>query len=148
MDAVLAWLAAHPLIATLLALQAADIAMGVCLAFGAKRLSSSVTHKGFLRKTGTLIVVGISYLLQRHMPDAPLGHLVCTAFIGQEGLSIVENAALLGVPIPRSLREALAKLQEEKTPKQEAKKRIEVKADSVIVKGRDTTHEIETVRGE
>lgn len=140
------WLVAHPLILTLLIMQLADIAMGVCLACGDGRLASSISHRGMMRKAGTLIVVGIAYLLQRHMPDFPSGHLTATAFIATEGISILENAALLGIPIPAPLARALEKMQEEpETPKRESKRSVTVKTDSVVIRGRDTSHGLDVI---
>ena len=139
------WLIDHPLIMTLLVMMAADVAMGVCLAWGTGTLSSSFSHRGFMRKSGTLIVVGIAYLLQRHMPDFPSGHITCTAFIATEGISILENAALLGIPVPASLVRSLEKMQEPDTPKREAKRSVTVKTDHVEIRSRDTRPEIDTV---
>lgn len=149
METAWQWLTAHPLILTLLIMQVADIAMGVCLACGSGQLASSISHRGMMRKAGTLIVTGIAYLLQRHMPDFPSGHLTATAFIATEGISILENAALLGIPIPAPLARALEKMQEEpETPKRESRRRVTVKTDSVIVTGRDTNPSFNTIRDE
>ncbi|NMD99895.1 phage holin family protein, partial [Selenomonas bovis] len=57
-----------------------------------------------------------------HFVDSATGQqIVCTAvvwfFFGNEGLSILENAAKAGVPIPSKLRATLAQLAEEKTEK-------------------------------
>lgn len=145
MTAAWQWLTAHPLILTLLIMQLADIAMGVCLACGSGQLASSVSHRGMTRKAGTLIVVGIAYLLQRHMPDFPSGHLTATAFIATEGISILENAALLGIPIPANLARALEKMREPETPKREARRTVTVKTDSCVIQGRDTAASIGVV---
>lgn len=145
MDSIASWLVSYPLVMTLLVMMAADIAMGLCLAWGAGELASSVSHRGFMRKAGTLIVVGIAYLLQRHMPDFPSGHLTCTAFIATEGISILENAALLGIPVPASLARALEKMHEPDTPKRDARRSVTVKTNRVEIRSRDTHPEIDTV---
>lgn len=145
MNAGWAWFAANPLITTLFVMMVADVAMGVCLACGEGTVSSSVSHRGMMRKAGSLILVGIAYMLQRLLPDYPFGSGVCMFFIATEGMSVIENGGLLGIPIPKSLSDAFEKLRQDQTPKQQAKRSVTVKTDSVVIRGRDTSHGLDVI---
>lgn len=146
MNAAWQWLAGNPLVVTLLVMQAADIATGICVAIGRKELSSSVSHPGLTRKVVTWIVTGVCYTLQRHLPDLPLGDGAVLLYCATEGLSIVENAALLGVPLPGALVDVLDQMQRSETSKHRAKKPVEIKTNRVVVKGRDTAGEMDVMR--
>jgi toxin secretion/phage lysis holin len=107
-----AWLRGSPLLETLLAFMALDILTGVMLAIVRRELNSSVSAIGACRKVASLAVVGVCVLLQKHMPqEAPIGAFGAIFFIASEGLSILENAALLGVPLPPWLADHLEKLK-------------------------------------
>lgn len=76
-------------------------------------LSSGEAFAGLLKKTITLAVVGLAALLDYAVAqgagvqfEAVTG-ATCLWFIASEGISIVENAASMGVPIPEPLRRAL-----------------------------------------
>lgn len=134
---------AHPLPAILLAFAGADIASGVLIAIGRGELSSSVSHIGLTRKICMLIIVAMCYLMQRIIPDVPLGAIACCLYISKEGLSLVENAILLGVPVPESFIAALEKVHSQRTSPKRAREEIrlqsaEIKADSLVVRSRDT----------
>lgn len=134
---------AHPLPMILIAFSIADIISGVLIAIGRGELSSSVSHVGITRKVCMLIIVAMCYLMQRLIPDVPLGAISCCLYISKEGLSLVENAILLGVPVPDAFIEALEKVHSRGTSPKRAREEIrlqsaEIKADSLVVKSRDT----------
>src|SRR5690606_14741364 len=108
------WLRSVPLIETLLAFMAADIASGFALAIVRRELNSSASILGFCRKAVVIVLVSACSVLQQHMPsEAPIGGLVALYFIGSEGLSLIENGAMLGVPMPEWLTRYFEKLQQE-----------------------------------
>ena len=82
-----------------------DYITGVLCAISDKKLSSAVGFKGICRKVLIFILVGIANILDIHV----LGHegVLRTAiiffYISNEGLSLTENAAHLGLPIPGKL---------------------------------------------
>ena len=79
-------------------------------------LSSKVGFIGLAKKGFVLAVVLLAALLDRALGNTTMafqGATVCY-YIANEGLSVLENAALLDVPLPRRLREALEALREEK----------------------------------
>ena len=109
-----------------------DYITGVLAAYMRPRakLSSKRGLKGIAKKL-TLI----SLLVAAHYLDLAIGQNVfCLLFtysmLGNEGLSIIENAAYCGVPVPASLREKLEQLAQEK---QEAKHGVKD-----VVKAKDT----------
>ncbi len=91
----------------------ADYMTGVARAIVEKRLSSSVGFKGIARKVCILIVVMLAVMLDRLIgTEGWMFRTLCAYFyIANEGISILENSAALGVPIPQKLRDILAQLQ-------------------------------------
>lgn len=79
------------------------------------RLHSAAAAKGLLRKGLTILVVLIAYVLDWMMNEG--NRMFSTAaiwfYIGAEGLSLMENLALCGVPVPQKLRRLLEKAGEE-----------------------------------
>ena len=77
-------------------------------------LNSQKGFKGIARKLFIFILVTVAYFI-----DSRLGtHEICTMttffYIANEGLSIIENAAKAGVPIPNALKDTLEQLSHEK----------------------------------
>lgn len=90
----------------------ADILTGLIAAFITKSVSSTVSWAGMSRKVGIWIVVGLCAGLEPLANGIPLAHIACLFYIGTEGLSIVENLAHAGVPLPPRLIDVLHKLKE------------------------------------
>ena len=74
-------------------------------------LESRAGWKGLCRKGMTLLFVLIATQLDLLAGTSYLRDAVCIAFIANEALSIVENAGLMGVPLPEVLRKAIDVLQ-------------------------------------
>ena len=74
-------------------------------------LESRTGWKGLCRKGMTLLFVLIATQLDLLAGTSYLREAVCIAFITNEALSIVENAGLMGVPLPEVLRKAIDVLQ-------------------------------------
>ena len=66
-------------------------------------LSSNVGWKGLLRKFILIIVVAAAYQIDKVIGTAYIRDAVAIAFIANETLSLIENAGLMGVPIPNIL---------------------------------------------
>ena len=107
------------------ALQALDIATGTLSAYVRKELSSEVSRVGIARKVQTNLLVLAVYVIERLMPEVgfPVSFTVIVAlfYAAHEALSILENAAEIGLPIPNSLRQALARVTESDQRREEAK---------------------------
>lgn len=93
-----------------------DYVTGVLAAYisPALRLNSSRGLKGICKKIMILLLVVLAHELERASGVPAVQSVVVWFFIGNEGLSIIENAAKAGVPIPNKLRETLEQLSSEK----------------------------------
>ena len=102
------------LIYALLAFVVLDYITGVMCAVADKKLSSAVGVKGICRKGLIFALVGIGHLLDTQVIGT--GSVLRTAiiffYISNEGLSLVENAAYLGLPIPTKLHKVLGQLHD------------------------------------
>lgn len=71
------------------------------------KLNSSVSFKGLCKKIFVVILVGVSHLLDLVLCTDFIRGGVVTAFIANETISIIENAGLMGIPIPAPLKKAI-----------------------------------------
>lgn len=102
------------LLYTLVAFMIADYISGVMCGISRKELSSEIGFRGIFRKLLILILVGVGNLLDVQILGgaAVLRTAVICFYLANEGLSIVENAAELGLPIPAKLRAVLKQLHD------------------------------------
>ena len=93
-----------------------DYVSGVIAAYinPALSLNSQRGFRGILKKIMILLLVSLGHVLDTAMHQQIICIAVTYFFLGNEGLSIVENAAKAGVPIPTKLRDQLEQLMEEK----------------------------------
>ena len=102
------------LLYALLAFVVLDYITGIMCAVADKKLSSAVGFKGICRKVLIFALVGIGHLLDTQVIGT--GSVLRTAiiffYISNEGLSLVENAAYLGLPIPSKLHKVLEQLHD------------------------------------
>jgi toxin secretion/phage lysis holin len=77
------------------------------------KLSSSVMFKGIVKKFFTLVIVVISFQLDKLLVMNVIRHIVIIAFIVEEILSITENIAITGIKIPVIITKALDVLEKE-----------------------------------
>ena len=91
-----------------------DYITGVLRAYVNKEISSAIGLKGIARKTVIFIVLIVAVLLDRLLNTGNwvFRTLICYFYIANEGISLLENCAGLGLPIPEKLKEALAQLKE------------------------------------
>ena len=111
------------LLYALIAFVVIDYITGVMCAIYDKNLSSSIGFKGICKKVLIFLMVGIGHILDTKVIGT--GSVLRTAFIffyiSDEGISLIENAAHLGLPIPEKLRDVLEQLhnRSEKTETKE-----------------------------
>ncbi len=74
-------------------------------------LESAAGWKGLARKVMTLLLVLVAHMLDIVMGATYIRDAVCIAFIANEAISIVENAGLMGLPIPAVITKAIDILQ-------------------------------------
>ncbi|HXF08993.1 MAG TPA: phage holin family protein [Candidatus Acidoferrales bacterium] len=110
------------LVQALIILMAIDIATGLLAAYVRRNLTSDVSFRGMARKAIVLLIVAGGAWIEPAV-ELPIGEAVAGFYAAHEGLSILENAARSGLPIPEVLRDALAKLSPEAKERQEEKPR-------------------------
>ena len=96
----------------LIVLMALDYLSGVMCAIEDKKLSSAVGFKGICKKVLILMLVGVANILDVNVvgSGAVLRGAVICFYLSNEGLSLLENAAYLGLPIPEKLKDVLSQL--------------------------------------
>ena len=100
----------------LLTLMVIDYATGLLAAYINPDLKLD-SHKGFrgiCKKIMIILLIVLAHELERASGVHAVQSVVVWFFIGNEGLSIIENAAKAGVPIPSKLRDTLEQLSNEK----------------------------------
>lgn len=103
----------------LVVLASLDYVSGVVAAWHRRELDSRVGARGIARKVGMFVVVSVANIIdQTGVVGEPILRTVTTWwYIGNEALSIIENLADIGVPIPERLLSALASLRGEEAQK-------------------------------
>ena len=84
-------------------------------------LESGAGWKGLCRKGMTLVIVLIAVRLDIVIGTTYIRDAVCIAFIANETISIVENAGLMGVPIPAAITKAIEVLKDRTDKESEEK---------------------------
>lgn len=121
-----------PIIWILVAVESMDYVTGlVCGFMGVSPktetggLSSNAAFKGLLKKVLILLVVGLAALVDKAVGQIANIEIVavtgatCLWFVASEGLSVLENAAAMGVPIPKILLNALEIIRQQAAGKEE-----------------------------
>ena len=91
-----------------------DYITGVMRAVLEKRLSSEIGAKGIFKKMLIFSLVGIGHIIDSKIIGD--GSVIRTAviffYLSNEGVSILENASMIGLPIPEKLKDILMQLKE------------------------------------
>lgn len=89
-----------------------DFITGVMVAIAKKKLSSQIGFKGIFKKIVIFMLVGMANILDTHVLKT--GYVLKAAvlffYLSNEGISILENSAHLGLPIPEKLKNVLEQL--------------------------------------
>ena len=99
------------LVISLLIMMVLDYVSGIVKGLYKKELSSKTGLKGILKKIMILTIVCLSVLCEKIGIPA-IREITIVFFAVNEGLSILENAAEMGLPIPETIKEALLQLRE------------------------------------
>lgn len=93
-----------------------DYITGLMAAAVEKKLSSEVGFKGIFRKVVIFCLVAVGHIVDTHVirEGSVLRTAVIFFYLSNEGISILENAARTGLPIPEKLKAVLEQLREEK----------------------------------
>ena len=102
------------LLIALLAFVAIDYVTGVMCAIVDKKLSSAVGFKGIFKKILIFALVGVGHILDTMVigTGSVLRTAVIFFYLSNEGISLIENAGHLGLPIPTKLRAVLEQLHD------------------------------------
>ena len=89
-----------------------DYLTGVMRAIADHELSSAIGFKGICRKVLIFALVGVGHVLDTHVvgTGSALRSAVICFYLSNEAISLFENAAHLGLPVPDKLREILSQL--------------------------------------
>ena len=91
-----------------------DYLTGLMVAVLEKKLSSEVGFRGIFKKVLIFTLVGIANIIDVHLIQN--GSAIRTAviffYISNEGISIIENSAKIGLPIPKQLKDILEQINE------------------------------------
>ena len=102
------------LLYTLLAFTAMDYITGIMCAVNDHTLSSEVGFRGICRKVLIFMLVGIANILDADIigTGSVLRTAVIFFYISNEGVSLLENAAHLGLPVPEKIKTVLEQLHD------------------------------------
>ena len=102
------------LIYALIAFVVIDYVMGVLCAIVDKKLSSAIGFKGICRKVLIFVLVGVAHILDQNIigTGAILRTAIIFFYLSNEGVSLLENAAYLGLPVPKKLKNVLEQLHD------------------------------------
>ena len=91
-----------------------DYITGVMCAIADKKLSSEIGFKGICRKVIIFMLVGIAHVLDSNViaTGSVLRTAVIFFYLSNEGVSLLENAAHLGLPVPEKLKDVLEQLHD------------------------------------
>ena len=100
------------LMTALLIFMVLDYITGVMCAVVDKKLSSAVGFKGIFKKVLIILLVGVAHVVDLNVVgtgDALRSAVICF-YLSNEGVSMLENAAHLGLPVPDKLKSVLEQL--------------------------------------
>lgn len=111
------------LLYALIAFVVIDYVTGVMCAIGDHNLSSEVGFRGICRKVLIFLLVGIANILDVNVigTGSVLRTAVIFFYISNEGVSLLENAAHLGLPVPEAIKTVLEQLHERAEDKEDDK---------------------------
>lgn len=92
-----------------------DYITGVIAAAVQQELNSTIGFKGIAKKVFIFLIVGLAHIIDTYVLGD--GDVIRTAaiffYLSNEGLSIIENSVRIGLPVPKTLKDALERLSEE-----------------------------------
>ena len=98
------------LFTALLVCIAADYVTGVLAALYERKLNSEVGFRGILRKVAILLIVVLAHMIETAASVSGVRDLVIGFYIANEGISILENAGRMNVPVAKHLSNLLEQL--------------------------------------
>ena len=95
-----------------------DYLTGIMVAILEQRISSAIGFKGIFKKVLIFILVGIAHIIDLNLikNGSAIRTAVIFFYVANEGISIIENAAKIGLPVPEKLIAVLEQLKKEEKP--------------------------------
>ena len=111
------------LMIALIVFMALDYITGLMCAVIDKKLSSAVGFKGICKKVLIILLVGMAHIVDLHVvgTGSALRSAVVCFYLSNEGVSLLENAGHLGLPIPEKLKDILSQLHGREEVKEDVK---------------------------
>lgn len=103
------------LVYALTAFMVMDYITGLISAYIAKKLSSKVGFYGIAKKVFIMVLVAVGHILDAYvLGDGSVCRSAVTGFyLANEGISILENAGKIGLPLPKKLIDVLGQLRKD-----------------------------------
>lgn len=91
-----------------------DYMTGVMVGILNKELSSQIGFRGIFKKVVIFSLVAVAHIIDTHVIQngSVLRTTVIFFYLSNEGISILENAAFIGLPIPKKMKDVLEQLKE------------------------------------
>lgn len=98
----------------LVAFMALDYVTGIIVAVLNKKLSSETGFKGLAKKLLILVFVALGHIIDAYILGGTPAAMsaVMLFYCANEGISIIENAAALGLPVPRKIRQIMEQIKD------------------------------------
>ena len=104
------------LLYALIAFVVIDYITGIMSAIIEKHLSSEIGAKGIFKKVLIFFLVGVAHIIDSQIigDGSAIRTAVIFFYLSNEGISIIENASRIGLPVPEKLKDILAQLKGKK----------------------------------
>lgn len=92
-----------------------DYCSGLLVGAAQHKLNSQISFTGLCRKALILVIVAVAHIIDTQIlggTSSVFRSATCGLYIANEGMSIIENAGKLGLPMPKKLREVLEQLRD------------------------------------
>jgi len=102
----------------LVAIVVLDYLTGVMCAIVERKLSSDIGFRGIFKKITIFVMVAVAHIVCSYVLSGDIAAIrtaVIFFYIANEGLSVLENATRLGLPVPQKLKDILVQLRNRNT---------------------------------
>ncbi|MGI5985140.1 MAG: phage holin family protein [Clostridiales bacterium] len=102
----------NPLFYALISFAVLDYISGVMLAVCQKKISSKIGYRGIVKKAMIFILVGLGNVIDNYIigSGSSIRTMLIMFYLSNEGISIIENAANIGLPLPKKLKDVLMQI--------------------------------------
>lgn len=102
----------NPLFYALISFAVLDYISGVMLAVCQKKISSKIGYRGIVKKAMIFILVGLGNVIDNYIigSGSSIRTMLIMFYLSNEGISILENAANIGLPLPKKLKDVLMQI--------------------------------------